>query len=146
MGLSQLENQLDAGNTAKSRTVIVWGRADLLSWAVEFFLSVRKDWDVTSLANERGIDNLIQEIEMTHPDVVILYQPNYASGAYLPAQLLLNYPDLTVVTVNPENNSMEVYNKKQFYIHDVADLISVVEGKSIPGAQEKCEISTQIKM
>ena len=118
--------------TVKSKKLIVWGRPDVLSWAVEFFLSARKDWDVTSLSSERGVDELICEVETAHPDAVIIYQRICARSAYLPAQLLMNYPNLAVITVNPDDNSMEVYNKRQIDIHEVSDLISVVEGELNP--------------
>jgi len=114
------------------KKVILWGRSDLLSWAVEFFLSARKDWEVTSLSSESGVDSLIFEVENARPDVVIIYQRICARSAYLPAQLLLNYPGLAVITVNPDNNSMEVYNKKQICIREASDLISVVEGELRP--------------
>lgn len=112
-----------------SKKVIIWGRPDVLSWAVEHFLSTRKDWDVTSLSNELGLDGLMHEVENKQPDVVIIYQRTCARSAYIPAQLLLNYPSLSVITVNPDDNSMEVYNKKQIYIQEVSDLITVVESE-----------------
>jgi hypothetical protein len=118
--------------TVKSRKVIIWGRPDVLSWAVEFFLSARKDWEIFSLSNERSVDNLFCEVEKMQPEAVIIYQRTCARSAYLPAQLLLNYPNLSVITVNPDDNSMEVYSKKQIFIHEVSDLISVVEGELHP--------------
>jgi hypothetical protein len=115
--------------TNEPRKVIIWGRPDLLSWAVEFFLSVHKDWDVISLSSEDGVDELIGKVEDIHPEVVILYQRVCARSAHLPAQLLMNYPGMAVITVNPDNNSMEVYNKKQVCIKEASDFVSVVEGE-----------------
>ncbi len=121
-----------SGKTVKAKKVIVWGRPDVLSWAVKFFLSAHQDWQVTSLSNKSGTDGLICEVENMHPDAVIIYQRISARSAHLPAQLLSNYPNLSVITVNPDDNSMEVYNKKQIYIQEVSDLISVVEGELHP--------------
>jgi len=118
-----------SAKTGKTKKVIIWGRPDVLSWAVEYFLSARKDWDVVSLSNEIGVDALICEVEKTQPDAVIVYQRNFARSAYLPAQLLLNYPNLAVITVNPDDNSMDVYNKKQIYIQEVSDLVLAVESE-----------------
>ncbi|MBI5962787.1 MAG: hypothetical protein HY863_04880 [Chloroflexi bacterium] len=109
--------------------IIIWGRPDVLSWAVEFFLTTRKDWDVISLSSKCGVDSLIHVVEKTQPDAVIIYQRESARSAYLPAQLLVNYPNMAVITINPDNNSMEIYNKKHVCIHAVSDLISVVEGE-----------------
>ena len=112
--------------------IIIWGRPDVLSWAVEFFLSTRTDWDVVSLSSKCGVDGLIHVVENAQPNAVILYQRECATSAYLPAQLLVNYPNMAVITVNPENNSMEIYNKKHVCIQAVSDLISVVEGELHP--------------
>jgi hypothetical protein len=110
-----------------SKQVIVWGRDDLLSWSVMSFLSARKDWEVISLLKGQSIDDLIQETETVHPDAIIVYQWDSAGNANLPAQLLSIYPDITVITVNPDDNSMDVYNKKQTCIQKVSDLISAIE-------------------
>jgi polynucleotide 5'-kinase involved in rRNA processing len=130
MDLKQLEAQPKAESAAKSKTVIVWGRNDLLGWAVDFFLSARKDWRVINLSNKRGLDGLFHEVEKARPDTVIVYQRDCARSAYLPAQLLQNYPDVTVITVNPDNNSMEVYNKKHIRIEEISDFISGVDSNS----------------
>lgn len=120
--------QPDDKNTARSKTAIVWGPNDLLGWTVDFFLSARKDWLVINLSNERGgMDALIQEVENAHPDAVIVYQQTCDKSIYLPAQLLHNYPGLIVVSVNPDNNSMEIYNKKHIQIEEIADFISGVD-------------------
>ncbi len=117
--------------TKKSK-IIIWGRPDVLSWAVEFFLSTRKDWEVINLSSKQGVDGLMHEVENVQPDAVIIYQREYAQSAYLPAQLLVNYPNMAVITINPDNNSMEVFNKKRVCIQEVSDLISVVEGELRP--------------
>ncbi len=116
----------------KSRKVIVWGQDDLLSRAVNFFLAARKDWDVVSFSSERGIDFLIQQIEILKPDVVVVYQTKCVNSARMMMQLFYTRPELTMITVNPQENSMEVYNKKQVDVQEVSDLISVVEGDYHP--------------
>lgn len=118
-----------SAKTVEQKRVIVWGQPDLLSWAVEFFLSAHKDWNVISLSNEFGIDGLFSEMESAHTDAVIIYQRACLKSAHLLAELLWSYPDMAVITVNPDNNSMDVYNKKQFCIHEASDFISVVEGE-----------------
>ena len=113
----------------KSKMVIVWGQDDLLSWAMKYFLTSRKDWNVVSLASERGIDFLIHEVETLNPDVVIVYQIKCTNNVRLLMQLLYARPELTLLTVSPQENSIEVYSKKQIFIQEVSDLISVVEGE-----------------
>jgi len=129
MDLNKSENFLEDENIMKSKMVLVWGQDDLLSWAVNFFLTTRKDWDVVSLSSERGIDFLIQEVETLNPDVVIVYQTKCVNSARLLMQLLYTRPELTMITVSPQENSIEVYSKKKVYVQEVSDLISVVDGE-----------------
>jgi hypothetical protein len=116
-------------NIMKSKKVIIWGRDDLLNWIIEHFLADRKDWEVVSLSNERGIDFLIQEVENINPDVVVVYQHKCVNSLRLLMQLLYARPTLTMITVNPDNNATEVYTKKQISVHEVSDLISIVESE-----------------
>ena len=125
-----LEKFLEDENTIKSKMVIVWGQDDLLSWAVNFFLTSRKDWNVVNLSSERGIDFLIQEVENLNPDVVIVYQAKCFNSARLLMQLLYARPELTLLTVSPQENSIEVYSKKQIFVQEVSDLISIVDGEN----------------
>ena len=113
----------------KSRKVIVWGQDDLLSWAVNFFLTARKDWEVLSFSSDLGIDFLIRQVEDLNPDVVVVYQTKCVNSARMLMQLFYTRPELTMITVDPQENTMEVYNKKQILVERVSDLISVVEGQ-----------------
>ncbi len=124
-----MENFLEDENTMTSKMVLVWGQDDLLSWAVNFFLTSRKDWDVVSLSSERGIDFLIQEVETLNPDVVIVYQNKCVNTVRLLMQLLYTRPELTMLTVSTQENSIEVYSKKKVFVQEVSDLISVVDGE-----------------
>jgi DNA-binding NarL/FixJ family response regulator len=117
-------------NVMKSKKVIIWGRDDLLNWIIEHFLTNRKDWEVMSFSNERGIDFLIQEVENINPDVVVVvYQHKCVNSLRLLTQLLYARPTLTMITINPENNATEVYTKKQLSVYEVSDLISIVESE-----------------
>jgi hypothetical protein len=116
-------------NLLKSKKVIVWGRDDLLNWIIKYFLTNRKDWEVVSLSNELGIDFLIQEVENINPDVVVVFQNKCVNSLRLLMQLIYARPSLTMITVNPENNAMEVYSKKQISVTEVSDLISIVESE-----------------
>ena len=139
MDLGQSETKPDAENAAKPKTVIVWGQNNLLGWTVDYFLSARKDLRIINLSNERSMDALLHIVEDAHPDAVILYQRDCAKSAYLPMQMLENYPGLIVITVNPDNNSMEVYNKKHIHIEEISDFISGVNNNFKFNPQEDHE-------
>ena len=42
-------------------------------------------------------------------------------------QLLQDHPGIKVITINLENNSMEVYSKRKVWVKETADLISVMD-------------------
>ncbi len=111
----------------RTNTVILWGREDLLGRGVEFFLSTRSEWEVIRISDKRGIDFLTEEVERAKPDVVIIYQGNCIGDMPVPMQLLQGRPQLRVITVSLENNSVEVYSKHKVWLKEVSDLLSVVE-------------------
>lgn len=111
-----------------SKTVILWGREDMLGRGVEIFLNARKEWEVIRISDKRSIEFLFQEVSRVNPDVVILYEGDYAKDALVPLQLMQSSPELMVITVSLENNSMEVFNKKKVWVKEVSDLLSVVDG------------------
>ena len=127
-----LNNMFEDEAMMKSRKVIVWGQDDLLSWAVNFFLTARKDWEVLSFSSDLGIDFLIRQVEYLSPDVVVVYQTKCVNSARMLTQLFYTRPELTMITVDPQENTMEVYNKRQVLVERVSDLISVVEGQYHP--------------
>ncbi len=112
----------------KTKTVILWGREDLLGRGVEFFLNTRSEWEVIRVSDKQGVDFLTQEVERVKPDVVIIYQGNCAGDVPVPMQLLQARPGLKVITVSLENNSVEVYSKQKVWLKEVSDLLTVVEG------------------
>jgi hypothetical protein len=133
-GISKMDFKKTQGcfmdeNLMKSKKVIIWGRDDLLNWIIKYFLTNGKDWEVVGLSNELGIDFLIQEVENINPDVVFVFQNKCVNSTRLLMQLLYARPTLTMITINLENNAMEVYTKKQISVTQVSDLISIVESE-----------------
>jgi DNA-binding NarL/FixJ family response regulator len=111
----------------KSKTIVLWGREDLLSSSVELFLTAQKGWKVINISNEENFDALLLAVDKAHPDVVILQQGDRAGNSNLPIKLLQDHPGLRVITVNLNDNLMEVYSKQNILVKSASDLISVVE-------------------
>ena len=124
--ISDVQNRETVMKTSK--TVILWGREDMLGRGVELFLNARKEWEVIRISDKNNIDLLFRTIEQKKPDVVIIYEGDYSGDIHLPMQLMQARPELMVLTVSLESNSMEVYNKKKVWVKEVSDLLSVVEG------------------
>ena len=111
----------------KQKTIVLWSRGDLLSTSIEFFLTTQKGWHVFNLPNDENPDILIKTVDDLNPDVVIIYQWDRADDLNLPTSLLQDHPGLRVITVNPENNVLEVYSKQHIVVKSASDLISAVQ-------------------
>ena len=115
----------------KSKTIVLWGREDLLSSSVELFLTAQKGWKVISISNEESFSALLEAVDRVHPDVVIIHQGDHSANSSLPMQLIQDYPGLRVITMSLQDNLMEVYSKQNILVKAASDLISVVESVSV---------------
>lgn len=113
-----------------SRTVILWGREDVLGKSVEFFLNKCQGWEVIRVTDQQSIEDLYQEVIKTSPEAIILNQGDSACDTRLPLRLMQSFPGLKVITVSLEDNLMEIYSKQKVCVKNVSDLLSVVEGCS----------------
>ena len=111
----------------KSKTIVLWGREDLLSSSVELFLTNQKGWEVISISNEESFNALLEAVDKMHPDVVIIHQGDRSTNSSLPMQLIQDYPGLKVITLSLQDNLMEVYSKQNILVKAASDLISAVE-------------------
>ena len=131
----------------KQKTILLWGRGDLLSSSVELFLTNQKEWHVFNLPNDENTESLIKKVDELSPDVVIIHQWDRAGALNLPTNLLQGHPGLKVITVNPENDVLEVYSKQDIMVKSASDLISVIKAdmKSVSGKKEDETSNSNIK-
>lgn len=111
----------------KPKTLILWGSDDLISQSVEHLLGGQENWTVLKISKERSIQNLVQEVERVKPKVVVITQMECDLDTLLPLRLIADHPELKVITVNLENNLLEVYNRQKVRVKEACDLISAVE-------------------
>lgn len=118
----------------------MWGREDLLAQAVSLFLEAERLWDVIRVPSSGGVDNLVEEVKRTSPDVVILCQERVDEDPSLPVRLIQEQLCLKVITVGLESNLMQVHSKHSVIVKGTSDLLSVVESgyfSKISQEQEK---------
>ena len=120
-----------------SKTIVLWGQDDLLSSTVELFLTTKKGWNVVNIPIEQNIDALMKAVDKVHPDVVIIQQGDCPANSSFPTSLLKDHPKLKVITLNPNDNFMEVYSKQNILVQSASDLVSVVEAKPINQTSHK---------
>jgi len=131
----------DAG-TIHSRKAILWGGDDLLSQAVGLFLEARMTWRVIKVSSTENVEYLIQKVTMVKPDVVILCHDKDQGDSVLPLRLIDEQPYLKVVTVNLENNHLQVYSKQNVVIEGVSDLLCVIEAGIFSNCTSGKEVSS----
>ena len=114
------------------RKIILWGRDDLLSQAVDLFLQTTQTWDVIRLSSDSGVEKLIEETQRINPEVVVLCGEKVDEYSSLPLRLINEQGCLRVVTVGLESNLMQVYSKQNVMLQGVSELLSIFESGNFP--------------
>ena len=112
---------------AITRKVVLWGRDDVLTQAVHSFLEAGANWKVARVLSSDDVRNLFKKVIEEKPDVVILCQDKVNGDSTLPLRLINEQFCPKVVTVNLENNQLQVYSKQDIVIEGVSDLLCVIE-------------------
>ena len=134
------------------KTVFVWGPNDLLTKAMEMFLTNGETdkWNVIRFPANHCISSLVKEAQKTRPDLVILYQARHADDSDPLIRLLQEQPELKVLANQPEskiiivsleNNVMQVYSKHSITVRQVSDLLSVIENRYVSDQTVEKEVS-----
>lgn len=119
----------------KPRTVLLWSQNDLLTKAMEMFLTAGETeaWNVIKLPGTPCITSLVEQVQAIKPDLVILYQDKPGDDSHSLGKLIQEQPDLRMITVSLENNVMQVYSKRSITVRQVSDLLSVIEDRYFSG-------------
>ena len=110
-----------------SKTILLWGNDDLLSSYIQDLLTGQKGWKVICIPIEDEVDMVLQVVHREQPHSVIIQSGDRSSIPFIPTLLLQINPNLVVMTLNLNNNLMEVYSKQDILIRSSSDLISVIE-------------------
>ncbi|HLE15846.1 MAG TPA: hypothetical protein VI776_13945 [Anaerolineales bacterium] len=97
----------------------------LLGEGVESLLSQAEDFEVfrTPFGDREA---LIRAIRRLHPDTVVMTKVDGLSEPIQVFQVIDDYPDLRVVIVNPYDNSVSIYQKRQVTINRVSDFSALI--------------------
>ena len=132
---------------SKPRTVLIWGQNDLLTKALEMFLTAgeAEECRVIKLPGDQCISGLVEQVQKLKPDLVILYEDKPGEDCGPLVKLIQEQPDLRMITVTLENNVMQIYNKRSITVRQVSDLLSVIEDRYFSENPIEKEVTTQQK-
>jgi len=125
---TELKRQLDEdGIPSTARSAILWGREDLLGTAVESLLHTACGWQVIKLLGNQDAGLLAREVEKARPKIVIINKGDSTEEYPPPLHLILDFPELKIIVINPENNLVEIYKRENIHIKDASDMLSIIE-------------------
>jgi hypothetical protein len=70
---------------------------------------------------------LTWEVERLHPEILIINQGHCIDGFPAPLNIMESFPKLIIITIHPDNNLVEIFNKRKIQINEVSDLLSVID-------------------
>lgn len=109
--------------------ILILDKEHLLGAGVESLLSQEENITIMGLATDFSIDQnqyLKQEIEQFRPDVVILNNDLLKVYFNLLVGLINLYPEMKFIVVNPLDNRLHVYEKREITIACSDDLVSII--------------------
>jgi len=126
MDFIELLSPIENSTPKHSQIAVLWGVEGLFLDSVELFLKAGAAWDVVKVPDECGVDFLLQRVKTVKPTVVVLCQERDASDVALLMQLAQIQSCLKVVAISMESNLMQIYSKQRVIMHNVSDLLSIV--------------------
>lgn len=137
MDLTNLKRQPDeASASIAPRMIILWGHEDLLGSAVESILKASKDWQVIKILDNHDPEHLAREVEKVNPEILMVLQGSYQDLFSPPLSLIKDFPNLKIITINPENNFMEIFSKQKVWVRQASDFLTVIEQLENPEPKE----------
>ena len=127
MKFTEIEPEKPDPKPTQTRKAVLWGQEDLLSRAVSLLLESGMTWEVLRVQGDGNVERLIQKIKKVNPDVVILCQERANGDSILPLRVINEQLCPKVVTLNLENNLMQVYSRQNIIIQGVTDLLSIID-------------------
>lgn len=130
------------------KTAILWDQPDVLAQAMEIFLKKEETWEVIRIPADQGLDSLVEQVQKTRPDLVILHQGKGGDPADPLLRLLQEQPELKVIGDQPEskvivvsleNNVVQVYSKHSITVRRASDLLSIIEDRYFSNHQVENE-------
>ena len=119
------------------RTVVLWGREELLVDALERLLFHGSNWQIVRFSSDWDGETLMHELKQITPDVLIVSESVLAADGERLIRVVEECPCLKIITINLDNNLIGIYHKQTLSIKEASDLLEIVEavGPNMQGGQ-----------
>lgn len=111
----------------REKTAVLWGGENLLGSVVESLLDSQNMWRIVRISDDHDKSVIIKNIKDLKPGVLIVYKKEELVEVQLLIQLLDECPDLKIITVSPQSNSVQIYNKQRVWIKSSEDFLSMMD-------------------
>jgi len=127
MTLDTYDHEKTDTEAINSKTIILWGKDDVLLRSVEMLLETKQDWKVLRISDDWDDGTLVQEVMNAAPDVFILQQETFIKKMHLFVKFAEEFSTLKILTVSLENNLVNIYSRQTTTIKEAKDLFSIIE-------------------
>ena len=103
---------------------------ELMGIAVENLFKTQADLEVVNIHLLTDAD-LVQELELNQPDVLITDESVDLSNPTMGLQSLIRFLNIRVIVLNTQANVLHVYKKQDVLVTEISDLFSVVRDQHI---------------
>lgn len=109
------------------KIVMLWGKENLLGSVVENLLGSLKMWRIVRIADDHDKCAIVKDIKDHKPAALIVYKKEELVDVQLLIRLFDECPGLKIITVSPESNSVQIYNKQRVWIKSSEDFLSMMD-------------------
>lgn len=113
-------------DTPQEKIAVLWGGENLLGSVVESLLDSQNMWRIVRISDGLDKGAVIKDIKNLKPGVLIVYTKQELVEVQALIQLLDECPDLKIITVSPESNSVQIYNKQRAWIKSSEDFLTMM--------------------
>jgi len=110
------------------KRVLVCSSELILGASLMRLLADEMDMDVIGITNtdENG---LMEAIRNAEPNIVIFSSPKINENLALPLKIIANNPELTLITINSDDNWVRAYSKKEILLSQASDLAEIIRSQ-----------------
>ncbi len=111
---------------SQPKTIVLWGQDDLLTQVVEALLGSQAGWEVIRISDQYDEAALASKLKIMEPHVLVVHQDVFSRSLRQLFEFVQKYSVLRIITINLDNNEMEIFNKQTVCLKEVSEFMSII--------------------